>query len=73
MMFKVWMMRHYIRKGDLKRNGQIPEPEGIVSYRNLRYAKGAGKWHKLDVFRPDEKVGPLPLLVVVHDLSSGSG
>ena len=66
MMFKVWMMRHYIRKGDLKRNSQIPEPAGVISYRNLRYAKGAVKWHKLDVFRPNEKVGPLPLLVVVH-------
>lgn len=66
MIFKVWMVRRYIRKGDLKRNSQIPEPEGVIAYRNLRYAKGFGKWHKLDVFRPNEKVGSLPLIVVVH-------
>jgi acetyl esterase/lipase len=66
MMYQVWMVRHYVRKGDLKRNAQIPEPEGVTSFRDIRYAKGFGKWHKLDVYRPSGVKGPLPLLVVVH-------
>lgn len=65
-MFKVWMVRHYVRKNDLKRNAQIPEPAGVISYRNLRYAKGYGKWHKLDIYLPEGIKGELPLLVVVH-------
>lgn len=66
MSLKFLLIRHYVKKMDLKRNRQIPEPSGIVSFRNLRYAKGCGRWHKLDVYRPEGKEGPLPLLVVVH-------
>ena len=68
MSLKFLLIRHYVKKMDLKRNRQIPEPSGIVSFRNLRYAKGCGRWHKLDVYRPEGKEGPLPLLVVVHEM-----
>lgn len=66
MLIKALMVRHYIAKGDKKRDDQIPEPQGVISYRNIRYAHGNGKWHKLDVYRPENAQGNLPLIVVVH-------
>ena len=60
------LARKYLHLGDVKRNGKIPEPQGIASFRNIRYLEGHGKWHELDVYRPSDKEGPLPLLVVVH-------
>jgi acetyl esterase/lipase len=66
MYLKVWAVRRYIRKGDLERNGKIPEPTGLKCYRNLSYTFGLGKGHLLDVYRPENAVGPLPTLVVVH-------
>ena len=67
MYLKVWSLRHSIRKGDLERNSKIPEPSGVVSYRNLSYTRGMGKGHLLDVHRPEKLAGPLPTLVVIHD------
>lgn len=64
-MFQVVYLRHLIRKNDLKRNRQIPEPE-VNSWRNLRYEKGFGKYHLLDVFTPLNAQRALPVLVVVH-------
>lgn len=66
MSFKCYLLRRYVHKIDMKRNNQIPEPHGVTSFRNLRYMKGHGRWHKLDVYRPTNTKGPLPLLVVVH-------
>lgn len=66
MSLKVWSIRRYIRKIDLERNRKIPEPEGVVSFRNLSYVHGWGKGHLLDVHRPSDTLGPLPLLVVIH-------
>lgn len=34
--------------------------------RNLRYADGAGAAHLLDVYRPRDREGPLPVLVYIH-------
>jgi acetyl esterase/lipase len=66
MAFECLKYRIFIKKMDRKRNAQIPEPIGVVSYRNKRYARGWGKWHKLDVFRPSGVTDRLPLIVVVH-------
>lgn len=66
MAIKALLIRHFIHKNDAKRNKAIPEQHGVTAYRNLRYSKGHGKWHKLDVYRPTNLKGKLPLLVVVH-------
>ena len=66
MYFKVWQVRRFIRKGDLERNRKIPEPVGVISYRNLSYTSGLGKSHLLDVHRPEKLSGALPTLVVIH-------
>jgi acetyl esterase/lipase len=58
--------RHGVAKVDAKREANIPEPLGIDAYKNLRYAKGFGKWQKLDVYRPRALSGKLPLIVVCH-------
>lgn len=66
MAFEILKVRMYVHHMDTVRNNKIPEPHGVTSFRNLRYAKGHGKWHKLDVYRPTNTKGTLPLLVVVH-------
>lgn len=66
MWIKVWMIRNYIYKGDKKRNDQIPEIKGLVASKNIKYEKGLSRFHRLDVFRPTNAAGPIPLIVVVH-------
>lgn len=66
MWIQIWVMRHYIRNNDLTRNGQIPEPDVATLGQDIRYAKGHGKWHLLDIFAPKNAKGPLPLAVIVH-------
>jgi len=66
MAFDYLKYRVFVKKMDKKRNAQIPEPSGVIAWRNKRYARGWGKWRKLDVFRPSSVSGSLPLVVVVH-------
>lgn len=66
MAFEYLAYRCYIKKGDKKRNNAIKEPEGVKSLLNVTYDKRHGKWGKLDAFRPINKDGELPLLVIVH-------
>lgn len=66
MAFECLKYRLYVKKTDKRRNKQIPEPQGVVSFCGIRYARRWGKWHKLDVYRPEAMTEILPLLVVVH-------
>jgi acetyl esterase/lipase len=66
MLIKLYRLRKYLTAVDNERDSHIPFPKGVVVYQNLRYKKGYGRYHLLDVYRPKEKKGPLPLLVVVH-------
>lgn len=62
----VLLTRYFTTKNDKKREANIPEPTGVESFKDIRYMKGYGKWHKLDVFRPAGVKGLLPLIVEVH-------
>jgi len=66
MSIQLILARKYLQLGDIKRNSKIPEPQGVTSFKSLRYLEGHGKWHELDIYRPTDKEGPLPLLIVVH-------
>jgi acetyl esterase/lipase len=63
---EIYAYRKYLKYVDGKRNAAIEEPAGVNSIRGLRYMSGYGKWHTLDVFRPDATKNPLPLIVEVH-------
>lgn len=65
-MFKRLAIKKRIHKADIDRNRLIPEPHGVIGHRNIRYMNGYGKWHLLDVFRPANTRGVLPLIAVVH-------
>jgi acetyl esterase/lipase len=66
MWIKIWMIRNYIYKIDKKRNDQIPEIKGLVEQKDIKYEKGCGRFHRLDVFRPTNAVGKIPTIVIVH-------
>ena len=51
--------------GDAKRDAGLTTPEDIVRFDSIRYGEDA-QWNLLDVYRPKEMQGRLPVIVNVH-------
>ena len=51
-------------KDDAKRNEGLTTPEGIERFDDLRY--GDDERHVLDVYRPKDRAGKLPVIVSIH-------
>lgn len=64
--FKYLLFRHFVKKCDDKRDSLIDDPKGVKEYRDIRYSNAKGKYGLLDVYRPENAEGKLPLIVVVH-------
>ncbi|MCP5557613.1 MAG: alpha/beta hydrolase fold domain-containing protein [Verrucomicrobiaceae bacterium] len=47
-------------------SAQSPQPDKVVSHRDLIYVEGGHERHKLDLYLPSGDHGPLPLLIWVH-------
>jgi acetyl esterase len=43
-----------------------PERHGVELLRDIEYARSGRREHKLDVYRPIERKGPLPIVLYVH-------
>jgi acetyl esterase/lipase len=63
--FYVWAYRKGVTEGDKHRDMAIEDPKGVASFKDIRYAKGKGDYHLLDVYRP-MKEGTYPLVIIVH-------
>ncbi len=50
---------------DAKRDAGLTTPESILRYDDISYGAD-GHWQKLDIYRPKEARGPLPVIVNVH-------
>ncbi len=59
------MLRWAFKRGDDKRDAGLTTPEDIRRFDDLRYGKDP-KWNVLDVYRPKEAEGKLPVIVSVH-------
>ncbi len=59
-----WYIRKSWAKGDAKRDAGLKTPEDILRYDDISY--GPHKMHVLDVYRPKNKEGKLPVIVSVH-------
>ena len=59
------MLRWAFKRGDDKRDAGLTTPEEIRRFDDLRYGKDP-KWNVLDVYRPKEAEGKLPVIVSVH-------
>ena len=53
------------RKSDKKRDEGLTTPEDIRRYDNIPYGSN-GKWNLLDVYRPKDAEGKLPVIISVH-------
>ena len=51
-------------RDDAKRNEGLTTPEGIKRFDNVRY--GGDERHVLDVYRPKDRDGKLPVIVSIH-------
>ena len=58
-------MRKNFHDGDEVRDKGLTTPEGIKRYDDIQYGPDA-KWNKLDVYRPADKSGKLPVIVSFH-------
>ena len=52
-------------KGDKARDAGLSTPDDVIRYDDISYGT-AEKWHLLDVYRPKETEGKLPVIVSVH-------
>lgn len=59
------MIRRVFKENDDRRDAGLVTPEGVVRYDNILYGDDA-KWQVLDVYRPREEKGLLPVIVSVH-------
>lgn len=59
------MIRLSFKEGDDKRDAGLTTPEDIMRYDDIVYGEDT-KWQVLDVYRPKEVTGTLPVIVSVH-------
>lgn len=59
------MIRYTFKEGDAKRDAGLTTPEDIVRFDDIVYGEDA-KWQVLDVYRPKDVAGSLPVIVSVH-------
>lgn len=59
-----YLMRIMSKKNDAKRDAGLVYPDDILRYENIAY--GCHKMNLLDVYRPKEVTGKLPVIVSVH-------
>ena len=59
------MINHMFKKGDDKRDAGLTTPADIVRYDDLVYGPDP-KWNKLDVYRPKDREGKLPVIISIH-------
>ncbi len=52
-------------QGDSKRNADLVTPEDVIRFDNILYGKNT-KWNVLDIYRPREVEGDLPVIINVH-------
>jgi acetyl esterase len=43
-----------------------PNRHGVRVRRDIAYAPGGAPWHRLDVYRPEGRKGPLPTVLYIH-------
>lgn len=59
------LLRAMFKRGDDKRDAGCTTPADIRRFDNIAYGPDP-KWHLLDVYRPKDTEGPLPVIVSVH-------
>ncbi|MEE1400350.1 MAG: alpha/beta hydrolase, partial [Bulleidia sp.] len=60
------IIRKTFSKGDMERDKNNQIPEDVVRYTDIRYANHDEKWNLLDVYRPKNIKGKLPVIMSVH-------
>lgn len=65
MSFTSFMLRTMFKRGDEKRDAGCTTPPDIQRFDNLTYGPDS-RWNVLDVYRPRDAKGPLPVIVSVH-------
>ena len=58
-------VRKMFSEGDAKRDAGLEIPEDIVRFTDIPYGDDA-KWQILDIYRPKETEGKLPVIISVH-------
>lgn len=53
-------------EGDAKRDAGLKTPRNIQRFDNIKYGKDDAKYQLLDVYRPKNKEGKLPVILSVH-------
>jgi acetyl esterase/lipase len=59
-------LRKVFGEGDAKRDEGLTTPEDIIRFNDIPYGLLDAKWQKLDVYRPKDKQGKLPVILSVH-------
>ena len=65
MSFTSWMVRRTLKKGDDVRDAGLTTPPDVRRFDDILYGTDP-TWQKLDVYRPADLEGPLPVIVSVH-------
>lgn len=60
------LIRESFHNGDQERDKNNTIPDDVVRYENIRYSDFDEKWNLLDVYRPKNINGKLPVIMSIH-------
>ena len=61
----IWWMRRSFKRNDAKRDAGLTVPDNVQRFVDISYGPH-GRWNTLDVYRPKDAEGKLPVIVSVH-------
>ncbi len=66
MSFQGFMFKVMAGRSDKKRDANLVEPADVISYKDIPYVANGDKYNLLDVYRPKDAEGKLPVIVSIH-------
>ena len=60
------VIRKTFSMGDQERDKNNTIPKNVTRYTDIRYADRDEKWNLLDVYRPKDIEGKLPVIMSIH-------
>lgn len=60
------LMWHFTEQADAARIKKLSLPTGVAEQRDLAYIDDGDVMHRLDVYTPMDRTGPLPVIIDVH-------
>lgn len=63
---KAYEEKEQLEKWMVKHNEEIPFPDSVMEIKDIAYLQDDKKYHRMDIYRPKNAEGSLPVIVNIH-------